>query len=103
MVLLAIGALRAIQTKAITPETAIHGALGTLDSWFRMYTLPANGKQTTKSLICSNSSQFFSHSFQELGVDFIKKPDDGRMKGLAFIKDPDGYWIEIFNAHSVPN
>ena len=21
--------------------------------------------------------------------------DDGSMKGLAFIKDPDGYWIEI--------
>ncbi|XP_020815378.1 lactoylglutathione lyase [Drosophila serrata] len=39
--------------------------------------------------------------FQELGVEFVKKPDDGRMKGLAFIKDPDGYWIEIFNAHSV--
>lgn len=21
----------------------------------------------------------------------------GKMKGLAFIKDPDGYWIEILN------
>jgi hypothetical protein len=21
----------------------------------------------------------------------------GKMKGIAFIKDPDGYWIEIFN------
>jgi lactoylglutathione lyase len=21
----------------------------------------------------------------------------GKMKGLAFIKDPDGYWIEIFD------
>eukprot|EP00753_Platysulcus_tardus_P017065 PLAT6246.1.p1 GENE.PLAT6246.1~~PLAT6246.1.p1 ORF type:complete len:188 (-),score=93.82 PLAT6246.1:192-755(-) len=29
------------------------------------------------------------------GVEFQKKPDDGRMKGLAFAKDPDGYWIEI--------
>ncbi|KAK9810975.1 hypothetical protein WJX73_002729 [Symbiochloris irregularis] len=36
--------------------------------------------------------------FEELGVDFVKKPDDGKMKGLAFIKDPDGYWIEILNA-----
>lgn len=35
--------------------------------------------------------------FAELGVKFIKKPNDGRMKGLAFIQDPDGYWIEIFN------
>ena len=35
--------------------------------------------------------------FEELGVEFVKKPDDGNMKGLAFIKDPDGYWIEILN------
>ncbi|XP_002986597.2 lactoylglutathione lyase isoform X1 [Selaginella moellendorffii] len=36
--------------------------------------------------------------FEKLGVEFVKKPDDGSMKGLAFIKDPDGYWIEIFDA-----
>jgi len=35
--------------------------------------------------------------FEKLGVEFVKKPDDGKMKGLAFIKDPDGYWIEIFD------
>ncbi|XP_024387653.1 lactoylglutathione lyase isoform X1 [Physcomitrium patens] len=35
--------------------------------------------------------------FEKLGVEFVKRPDDGRMKGLAFIKDPDGYWIEIFD------
>lgn len=35
--------------------------------------------------------------FAKLGVEFVKKPDDGKMKGLAFIKDPDGYWIEIFD------
>mmetsp|Transcript_32365 Transcript_32365/g.75136 ORF Transcript_32365/g.75136 Transcript_32365/m.75136 type:complete len:360 (+) Transcript_32365:55-1134(+) len=29
------------------------------------------------------------------GVRFQKKPDDGRMKGLAFALDPDGYWVEI--------
>jgi len=29
------------------------------------------------------------------GVAFQKKPDEGRMKGLAFALDPDGYWIEI--------
>ena len=28
--------------------------------------------------------------FEKLGVDFVKKPDGGSMKGLAFIKDPDG-------------
>jgi len=36
--------------------------------------------------------------FEKLGADFVKRPDDGRMKGLAFVKDPDGYWIEILSA-----
>ena len=36
--------------------------------------------------------------FQELGVQFQKEPDAGSMKGLAFIRDPDGYWIEVLNA-----
>ena len=53
--------------------------------------------------------------FEKLGVKFVKKPDGGKsaffcvfvvyltrnlpgsMKGLAFINDPDGYWIEILN------
>ncbi|XP_055854159.1 lactoylglutathione lyase-like [Episyrphus balteatus] len=39
--------------------------------------------------------------FDEQGVAFKKRPDDGRMKGLAFVMDPDGYWIEIFNANTV--
>ena len=39
--------------------------------------------------------------FEELGVDFVKRPDDGKMKGLAFIKDPDGYWIEILSARGL--
>ena len=36
--------------------------------------------------------------FDSLGVDFVKRPDEGAMRGLAFIKDPDGYWIEILSA-----
>ncbi|MBD3584729.1 lactoylglutathione lyase [Salinimonas sp. HHU 13199] len=39
--------------------------------------------------------------FEDLGVSFQKRPDEGSMKGLAFIKDPDGYWIEIFDATKV--
>lgn len=35
--------------------------------------------------------------FEHLGVEFVKRPNDGAMKGLAFIKDPDGYWIEILS------
>lgn len=41
--------------------------------------------------------------FEKLGVNFVKKPDDGKMKGIAFITDPDGYWIEIFNNVTVSN
>ncbi|TCV91438.1 lactoylglutathione lyase [Luteibacter rhizovicinus] len=33
--------------------------------------------------------------FDSLGVPFQKRLEDGRMKHIAFIRDPDGYWIEI--------
>lgn len=29
------------------------------------------------------------------GVAFRKRPQDGRMRSIAFALDPDGYWIEI--------
>ena len=55
--------------------------------------------------------------FEQQGVEFVKKPNDGKMKGksndaislfllyfllsgLAFIKDPDNYWIEILNCNT---
>lgn len=33
--------------------------------------------------------------FEQLGVNFQKKLGAGGMKNIAFIKDPDNYWIEI--------
>eukprot|EP01084_Bolivina_argentea_P119328 211596_1 len=36
--------------------------------------------------------------FEDLGVKFRKKPNDGNMKGLAFVLDPDGYSIEVLSA-----
>ena len=33
--------------------------------------------------------------FKDLGVEVEKSPNSGGMKGLAFIKDPDGYLVEI--------
>ena len=33
--------------------------------------------------------------FEKLGVSFQKKLGEGGMKNIAFIKDPDNYWIEI--------
>ncbi|KAL8057681.1 hypothetical protein ABFX02_04G199700 [Erythranthe guttata] len=39
--------------------------------------------------------------FESLGVEFVKKPNDGKIKDIAFIKDPDGYWIEIFDTTNI--
>lgn len=33
--------------------------------------------------------------FERLGVTFQKRLGEGGMKEIAFIRDPDGYWIEI--------
>ena len=42
-----------------------------------------------------------SDRFESLGIPFVKKPDEGTMKGLAFIQDPDGYWIEILSSRGL--
>ena len=36
-----------------------------------------------------------SATLEAAGCSFKKKPDEGRMKGLAFVYDPDGYWVEL--------
>lgn len=33
--------------------------------------------------------------FDENEVKYVKRPEQGKMKNVAFITDPDGYWIEI--------
>ncbi|KAJ7587226.1 Glyoxalase/Bleomycin resistance protein/Dihydroxybiphenyl dioxygenase [Mycena floridula] len=33
--------------------------------------------------------------FEKLDVTFKKRPSEGTMRDIAFILDPDGYWIEI--------
>jgi lactoylglutathione lyase len=33
--------------------------------------------------------------FERLGVPFQKRLADGKIKSIAFILDPDGYWIEV--------
>ena len=42
-----------------------------------------------------------SERFEAMGVPFVKRPDDGTMRGLAFIQDPDGYWIEILSSRGL--
>ncbi len=41
--------------------------------------------------------------FDRNAVVFVKRPDQGKMKDVAFIKDPDGYWIEIVEAARLTN
>jgi lactoylglutathione lyase len=36
--------------------------------------------------------------FDEQKVVYVKRPEQGKMRDVAFIKDPDGYWIEIVEA-----
>lgn len=33
--------------------------------------------------------------FDKNAVEYIKRPEQGKLKDIAFIKDPDGYWIEV--------
>lgn len=36
-----------------------------------------------------------THWLDDNHVEYVKRPDQGKMKNVAFVKDPDGYWIEI--------
>ncbi|SFR57527.1 lactoylglutathione lyase [Marinobacter daqiaonensis] len=36
-------------------------------------------------------------------VTYVKRPEDGKMRDVAFIKDVDGYWIEIVEAGRLGN
>ncbi len=40
--------------------------------------------------------------FDRLGVTFQKRLGEGGMKEIAFIRDPDGYWIEIVQPDLMP-
>lgn len=37
--------------------------------------------------------------FDKNNVTYKKRPEEGKMKNIAFIKDADGYWIEIVQAN----
>lgn len=38
--------------------------------------------------------------FEEKKVNWKKKLTDGRMKNIAFVLDPDGYWIEVSDSNA---
>lgn len=41
--------------------------------------------------------------FDENALVYVKRPEQGKMKDVAFIKDPDGYWIEIVEPARIKN
>jgi len=47
--------------------------------------------------IAFNVDDVYAHCevMDKNGASFKKKPDEGRMKGLAFAMDPNSYWIEV--------
>ncbi|KJZ04794.1 MULTISPECIES: lactoylglutathione lyase [Halomonas] len=41
--------------------------------------------------------------FDENDVEFIKRPEQGKLKDVVFVKDPDGYWIEVVQPSLMAN
>jgi lactoylglutathione lyase len=39
----------------------------------------------------------------ENSVPYVKRPEQGKMRDVAFIRDPDGYWIEILEPARLEN
>lgn len=39
----------------------------------------------------------------ENGLVYVKRPEQGKMRDVAFVKDPDGYWIEIVEPGRLKN
>jgi lactoylglutathione lyase len=61
--------------------------------------LYTNGNSSPRGFghIAFNTDDVFSASedLEAAGIAFKKRPNEGRMKGLAFCLDPDGYWVEL--------
>ncbi len=36
-------------------------------------------------------------------LTYVKRPEQGKMRDVAFVKDPDGYWIEIVEPARLKN
>merc|ERR1740123_224054 len=58
---------------------------------------PGNQERDGFGHIAFNTKDVYAacDRLESQGVTFKKKPNEGRMKGLAFAYDPDGYWVEI--------
>ncbi|KAF8313133.1 glyoxalase I [Clavulina sp. PMI_390] len=48
--------------------------------------------------ICVPDVQAACDHFDKMEVNYKKRLTDGKMRNIAFILDPDGYWVEIVPA-----
>jgi hypothetical protein len=60
--------------------------------------VPLFNKQRKLSIIQLHCNQATTCASLKFSISFA-----GKMKGIAFIKDPDGYWIEIFDRKTIGN
>jgi len=69
---------------------------------------PGNEEKDGFGHVAFNTDDVYAacEKLEDAGVAFKKRPDEGRMKGLAFALDPDGYWVEIVKRNKpgkIPN
>uniref|UniRef100_A0A7S0CKV9 Lactoylglutathione lyase n=1 Tax=Proboscia inermis TaxID=420281 RepID=A0A7S0CKV9_9STRA len=69
---------------------------GTEDPSFKGYHVGNQGNDGFGHVAFNTDDVYAAcEKMETMGVTFQKKPNEGRMKGLAFAHDPDGYWVEI--------
>lgn len=65
-----------------------------VDEWFKGYKSGNEPEHKGFGHLCIfvDDLQKSCERFTARGVQFKKRPEDGSMKDIAFILDPDGYW-----------
>lgn len=65
---------------------------------------PGNGERDGFGHVAVSCDDVYAacSELESKGISFKKKPDEGRMKGLAFAYDPDKYWVEIVKRGATP-
>lgn len=55
----------------------------------------ANQSSRFPTGICVDDLQAACQRFEDMGCNWKKKLTDGRMREIAFLLDPDNYWVEV--------
>jgi lactoylglutathione lyase len=69
------------------------------------YTINNGNKEPNRGFghtcISVDNIQAACQRLEDAGYKFQKKLSDGRMRHIAFVLDPDGYWVEIIQQKSI--